>query len=105
MRYIELVGAERERGKAQGPFGARRRLRSVATSSGCLFVVLPVESIHVLRTFIEHFPSGGFDNTSYPPAGLSSPNITSTPPLMPILSSQLESSWSTGVSQLLDNLS
>jgi hypothetical protein len=35
--------------------------------------------------FIEHFPSGGFDNTSYPPAGSSSPNITSTLPLMPVL--------------------
>jgi hypothetical protein len=34
-------------------------------------------------TFIEHFPSGGFDNTSYPPAGSSSPNITSTLPLNP----------------------
>jgi hypothetical protein len=33
--------------------------------------------------FIEHFPSGGFDNTSYPPAGLSSLNITSTLPLNP----------------------
>jgi hypothetical protein len=27
----------------------------------------------------------GFDNTSYPPAGLSSPNIASTLPLMPVL--------------------
>jgi hypothetical protein len=26
-------------------------------------------SFRVDMIFIEHFPSGGFDNTSYPPAG------------------------------------
>jgi hypothetical protein len=38
----------------------------------------------VFEIFIEHFPSGGFGTTSYPPPGLSSPNITSTQPLNPV---------------------
>jgi hypothetical protein len=51
---------------------------------------------HVM--LIEPFP------TYCPPGGLSSRNITSTLPLMPVLSYLPESSWSTGVSQHLDKL-
>jgi hypothetical protein len=42
------------------------------------------DAIKRIMIFIEHFPSGGFVTTSYPPAGLSSPSITSTLHLMPV---------------------
>jgi hypothetical protein len=51
--------------------------------------------------FIEHFPSWGFDTTSIHPAGLSSPNLTSTLPLMPVPDVP-GLSCSAGASQLLD---
>jgi hypothetical protein len=57
-----------------------RLLTSACLSATREILISPTE----IEIFIENFLCGGFDNTLYPPAGLSSPNIFSTLPLMPI---------------------